>query len=625
MDYLHVLVLAIIEGITEFLPVSSTGHMIIASSFFGIAHEDFTKLFTIVIQLGAILSVVVLYFKRFFQTIAFYFKLLAAFIPAVILGLLFSKKIDALLENPITVAVSLLIGGIVLLKSKEGSHSGWDAADAEIEGWKPSFFEKIEINITECNTSDIMNKLDISFQNSPLFVKDGVLVRVVNGELFQADPYWLMVESSRVARIVKEVKGKLIETSLPIQKCMAYVARKGEWEIRNLNRVVYAPTIRDDGSILVKKGYDKSGLWLHSDLKCDIPANPTLTDAINSAAIFMDLLSDFPFVSPIDNSVVISAILTGLVRANITNAPLFGFTAPTMASGKSLLCDVVSLICYGHRSPSWNYTGNDEEERKHLTGALLSGTPIITIDNVSTSINSDRLCSTLTSPKIRDRLLGSTNEVTISTNVLFMINGNNLQIKGDLSTRSLLCRLDAGMESPGERRFNRNLLKFIPENRARLVSAGLTILKAYKCAGSPSNGLKEFGRFEEWSNFVRNAIVWVGLSDPVESVKFIMEDDPVKQMNQTTLIALSDFYHKAEFTVSDILNDTAKNINGFVTPLGGELYSAIMQIAGKGDRIDARLLGRALAKLHGCVINDMKLVIVGKTHGYKRYVVEKTV
>ena len=116
MDYLHVLVLAIIEGITEFLPVSSTGHMIIASSFFGIAHEDFTKLFTIVIQLGAILSVVVLYFKRFFQTIAFYFKLLAAFIPAVILGLLFSKKIDALIENPITVAVSLLIGGIVLLK-----------------------------------------------------------------------------------------------------------------------------------------------------------------------------------------------------------------------------------------------------------------------------------------------------------------------------------------------------------------------------------------------------------------------------------------------------------------------------------------------------------------------------
>jgi len=109
-------VLAIIEGITEFLPVSSTGHMILASSFFGIEHDDFTKLFTIVIQLGAILSVLVLYFKRFFQTLDFYYKIIVGFIPAVIFGLLFAKKIDALLENPITVAVSLLIGGILLLK-----------------------------------------------------------------------------------------------------------------------------------------------------------------------------------------------------------------------------------------------------------------------------------------------------------------------------------------------------------------------------------------------------------------------------------------------------------------------------------------------------------------------------
>ena len=116
MDYLQAIVLAIIEGITEFLPVSSTGHMIIASSFFGISHDEFTKLFTIVIQLGTILSVVVLYFKRFFQSFDFYLKLFVAFIPAVVFGLLFSKKIDALLENPVTVAVSLLVGGIILLK-----------------------------------------------------------------------------------------------------------------------------------------------------------------------------------------------------------------------------------------------------------------------------------------------------------------------------------------------------------------------------------------------------------------------------------------------------------------------------------------------------------------------------
>lgn len=119
MTTLQAIILAIIEGLTEFLPVSSTGHMIIASSFFGIAGDDFTKLFTIVIQLGTILSVIVLYFKRFFQSLDFYYKLFVAFIPAVIFGLLLSDFIDDLLESPITVAVSLIIGGFLLLKVDE--------------------------------------------------------------------------------------------------------------------------------------------------------------------------------------------------------------------------------------------------------------------------------------------------------------------------------------------------------------------------------------------------------------------------------------------------------------------------------------------------------------------------
>jgi len=115
MSLLHAILLAILEGLTEFLPVSSTGHMIIGSSLLGIAHEDFTKLFTIFIQLGAILSVVVVYFRRFFQSINFYIKLLVAFLPAAVLGLLFSELIDSLLESPSVVALSLVVGGVVLL------------------------------------------------------------------------------------------------------------------------------------------------------------------------------------------------------------------------------------------------------------------------------------------------------------------------------------------------------------------------------------------------------------------------------------------------------------------------------------------------------------------------------
>lgn len=119
MTYLYAIILAIIEGLTEYLPVSSTGHMIIASSFMKIADDDFTKLFTIVIQLGAILAVVVLYFKRFFQSVDFYLKLFVAFIPAVILGLLFNDVIDSLLESPLVVAIMLIVGGIILIKTDD--------------------------------------------------------------------------------------------------------------------------------------------------------------------------------------------------------------------------------------------------------------------------------------------------------------------------------------------------------------------------------------------------------------------------------------------------------------------------------------------------------------------------
>lgn len=142
MNLLQAIILAVIEGITEFLPVSSTGHMIIASSFFGIAGDDFTKLFTIVIQLGTILSVLVLYFKRFFQTFDFYFKLVVAFIPAVIFGLLLNDFIDALLENPITVAISLIIGGLLLLKVDD-----WFGQE---EGTEISYLTALKIGLFQC-------------------------------------------------------------------------------------------------------------------------------------------------------------------------------------------------------------------------------------------------------------------------------------------------------------------------------------------------------------------------------------------------------------------------------------------------------------------------------------------
>jgi len=115
MTTFQAIIIAIVEGITEFLPVSSTGHMIITQELLGMEINDFVKAFTVNIQFGAILSVVVLYWKRFFQTLDFYYKLFVAFLPAAVIGFLLSDFIDSMLENVVVVASMLVLGGIVLV------------------------------------------------------------------------------------------------------------------------------------------------------------------------------------------------------------------------------------------------------------------------------------------------------------------------------------------------------------------------------------------------------------------------------------------------------------------------------------------------------------------------------
>lgn len=115
MTTFEAIIVAIVEGLTEFLPVSSTGHMILTQGLMGIPSDDFVKAFTVIIQFGAILSVVVLYWKRFFQTWGFYWKLLVAFLPAAVIGLLAGDFIDRLLENVWVVSIMLIIGGVFML------------------------------------------------------------------------------------------------------------------------------------------------------------------------------------------------------------------------------------------------------------------------------------------------------------------------------------------------------------------------------------------------------------------------------------------------------------------------------------------------------------------------------
>jgi len=159
MTTAEAVILAIVEGLTEFLPVSSTGHLILTEAFLHVQSTIFSKVFIINIQFGAILSVIVLYWRRFFQSFDFYFKLLVAFIPAAVLGLLLNDYIDSLLSSVLTVAISLVVGGFALILTdvifkKQIADSANDPDEVEVREFNEFGMEEKKM---------VLKKLEISY------------------------------------------------------------------------------------------------------------------------------------------------------------------------------------------------------------------------------------------------------------------------------------------------------------------------------------------------------------------------------------------------------------------------------------------------------------------------------
>ena len=239
--------------------------------------------------------------------------------------------------------------------------------------------------------------------------------------------------------------------------------------------------LRQDGSLHDTPGYDPmTGLLYKPECEFDaMPERPTRDDAIAALGMFNDLLAGFPFVTPADKAVALSAILTALDRHNMPTAPLHGFSATVAGTGKSKLVDIVSILATGRSAAVKAQPGTEDELEKRLNSELLQGATIITIDNCEHPLQSAFLCQMLTQETVSIRPLGQSRTVNVSTAATVMATGNNLQIAGDLTRRALLCSLDARCEHPERRQFDWDATDVAKTKRGRLVSAALTILRAW--------------------------------------------------------------------------------------------------------------------------------------------------
>jgi putative DNA primase/helicase len=365
--------------------------------------------------------------------------------------------------------------------------------------------------------------------------------------LFEISPHWLLERLCRCADWEKwdGRTADWVRIDAPRKVADTLLSRQGEWRFPWLTGFCESPTLTPGGEVLRDAGYDPgTGLYLTHDL--DLGNNPIESDpgcrseaAEDACAVLAELVSTFPFVSDADRSAALALMMTAVLRRVLPSAPMGGISASTPATGKSLLADCIALVSTG-REPSVANIGPDETEtEKRVDTALMTGDSVVVWDNIERAWKSATMCMVLTQRSKVCRVLGLSKQVEAPTNVCWLATGNNLTFLGDLTSRVLLVRLDAGVERPEERTFGRDAREHVLRHRAEAVRAVLTIAKAYIDAGSPMPEGVSRTRFGLWDRMVRFPLIWAGQADPLGPSRNLRDEDH----EQASIMALLEAWH----------------------------------------------------------------------------------
>jgi putative DNA primase/helicase len=324
-----------------------------------------------------------------------------------------------------------------------------------------------------------------------------------------------------------------VQCHCPDDIAKRYLARDGNWRVPALLGVVTAPTLRPDGTVLDVPGYDAASGLLFDPLGVDfppVPERPTKEDAKRALKEIDEVIKHFPFATKAARSVALSLLLSTVSRAALTAVPLHAFDAPVAGSGKSKLADIPSIIATGHRAAAIGGStarGSDDEFEKKLSASLLSGDQIILIDSVEPPLGGQLLSQVLTQHAVKLRPFGKLQNVTVPSTATIAATGNNLELYGDMPRRTLVCRLDPQTERPELLEFDFEPLARTKERRVSLLTAALTILRAWLSLDKAPEGMPTpLGSFEDYSRVVRNALIWLGEDDPVGVQETREKEDP---------------------------------------------------------------------------------------------------
>lgn len=364
-----------------------------------------------------------------------------------------------------------------------------------------------------------------------------------------------------------------------------------KWKFPVLSGISCCPCLTGDGSILKEKGYDKkSGLYaaFDPDQFPPIPENPSKEKAQEELEKIRSLLSEFTFKTPLDEAVYLAALFTITCRKAVPHAPMFAFTSPLPGTGKSTLADLISILSAGRAADPLSYSQDEETLKKQLFALFLTDPAIVLLDNIEEPVKSSSLCIILTQENWQERILGESKTVSISPTAIVICTGNNLEITGDLVRRSLYCRLDADLENPEERDFSQDIYACAKQKRGSIITSILTIQQAYKLANFPkSKNIKRMANFEEWSQWTRGPLFWLGLPDPLESQKQLKDMDSTRNAKEEAFAKLYSCLAGKKFTSREICQACENN---------QELREAFEKCLPAQNSMNPRIIGKWLLK-----------------------------
>lgn len=380
-------------------------------------------------------------------------------------------------------------------------------------------------------------------------MKDGVVRRAGLVELVPVSGVWLADKASELGRFVAMTANGPRRVAPKRDHMAALLEMTDESRFPLIKGLSLTPTLRCD-----EPGYDdESQLFLAfpEGVFPKVSMTPTRHEAVAALNRLRHPLRGFPFVDAAARSVALSAMISAVVRGEMATCPLHGFDAPAAGTGKTKLALMAGILALGVEPPSVTYGEDADENQKQLSSLLMTGVTAILLDNVDVPLKGAFLNGILTKDGFDTRILGLSKMVRLNTRALLMATGNNLQSYGDMARRTVVCRMDAKMSNPEDRKFDFDPVAEVRASRPQLVVDALTIVRGYLAAGSPTR-LSAYGSFDDWE-VVRGALVWLGEADPLETKARVAASNPRQQERAELILSLYRHYGTGRhFKLADI-------------------------------------------------------------------------